>query len=307
MLTRECQNNLININFNRQAIVIDILWEKTEAGKNELFSNLFLDVAKEYIKIHFTTTSMEDRRTLNVIDFDLEPTNELFELRKKIWQKIFQFYQITILKDSALNVFNCYVNSCYKVNLKEILEKDAAEIIPFIELKFDPHSYRCCLVVQDYLNRLEKHQVLFNDELRDRFTNQVYTLSKVLLFSRAEGKDSHLSYDEYEQLKNQQIKKYFANYDFSDYKEFFNHCFEIHQEVSLRNDNFFNWQSRVIEVLTFLADSNPDLYIEVIKHYLSLDIQFQMNGRLLVNKLINIYGVKETYELPQTNYFFVKT
>ena len=106
MLTRECQNNLININFNRQAIVIDILWEKTEAGKNELFSNLFLDVAKEYIKIHFTTTSMEDRGTLNVIDFELEPTNKLFELRKKIWQKIFQYNQITIIKYSALNVFN---------------------------------------------------------------------------------------------------------------------------------------------------------------------------------------------------------
>jgi len=280
-----------------QRAVIDVLWEQTQEGRNELFSKLFLAVAEQYLQTHFSTSGMKGRRTLNILNFDLPPTEELFQLRRKIWQGIFQLYQMPIFKDAVLTLLHKYGTSGYKVNVSEIIKQDAVEVIPFIESAIESSSYSCCLVVQDYLNHLEKCQVAFDEKLRGRFTNQIYTLSKVLLFDRIERRNIHLNYEEYEQLKRQQIVEYFASYNFSDYEKFFNQCLEIQTETNRRNHNAFHFPSRIVEVLIALAHRDSDLYIEVMKHYLSLGNPFQINDLRLVNKLIEICGVEETYRV----------
>lgn len=289
--------------FVTQQTVIDVLWERVKEGEDEMFSKLFLAVAEQYSPTHFNTTKMKGRRTLNILNFDLPPTSELIELRRTIWKRVFKLYQMLIFREEVLNLIHKYSTSGYKIAVVEIIAQDAAKILPFIESTLDSSSYCHCLVVQDYLNHLEKHQVSFSEELRARFTNETYALSKLLLFNGIERKNLEMEYEEYEQFKRQQIKEYFTEYSIANYEQFFQQCLEIQGESDRRKHNKFHLPSRVVEVLIALSHRAPNLYIEVLKHYLSLGDPLQLNDLRLTNRLIQISGATKAYEsLNQTHH-----
>lgn len=289
--------------FNIQQTVIDALWERTKEGQEEMFSKLFLALSEQYLPTHFSTTKMKGRRTLNLFNFNLPPTKDLIELRHTIWKRVFKLYHIPIFREEVINLIHKYSTSGYKVAVVEIIAEDASVILPFVESALDSSNYCHCVVVQNYLNHLEKHQILFSEELRNRFTNQTYTLSQVLLSSVEERKKLGLKYEEYQQFKKQQIAQYFADYNFADYKQFFQQCLEIQGQLNRLKNNEFHFTRRIVEVLIALSNRSPDLYIEVIKHYLSLGETFQFNDIRPIDRLIQIFGAAKAHEfLNQTDY-----
>jgi hypothetical protein len=289
--------------FVRQRTVIDVLWERTQEDENEIFSKLFLAVAKKYLQTHFNTTKLKGRRTIDSINFELPPTPELIELRQRIWKQVFLLYQTTLFREEVLNLLHNYSRSGYKVSVGEIIAQDATEVLPFIESALDSSSYYHCLVVQDYLAHLEHHKVLFSKELCDHFTNETYALSQVLLFNRAERRSLDLEDEKYKQFKRQQIEEYFATYNFTDYKQFFEICLEIQGESDRRNDNKIYLSSRVLEVLIALAHRNSELYIEVLKYYLNFGEPLKLDGLHLVDKILPILGVEKSYDfLNESDY-----
>ena len=51
-------------------------------------------------------------------------------------------------------------------------------LIPFMEAELDSKDYLHCILVQEYLDTLKDHNVVFNDNLRNRFINEAYKLFK---------------------------------------------------------------------------------------------------------------------------------
>src|SRR5439155_27327321 len=79
--------------FSVQRAVIEVLWERAQDGKDGLFSKLFLAVAEHYLHTHFYTTESKGGHTITMIDFQLLPIPELFELRQTICKRLLQLYQ----------------------------------------------------------------------------------------------------------------------------------------------------------------------------------------------------------------------
>jgi hypothetical protein len=282
--------------FIKQQIVIDELWKRVNDGKDQVLSKLFLAVAEHYLQTQFDTTKMNGKSTLNIIVFELQPSTELIDLRRRIWERVLQLYQIPIFQKEVLELLHKYCLSGHKISVNELIAQDAEEVIPFIESTLNSSSYCHCIVVQDYLDHLENHHVAFSENLRDRFTNETYALSKVLLFDWGERKNWDLKYEEYEQRKRQQIEAHFTNYCFTDYKQFFDQCLEIQGETDRRNHNQDHFPSRVVEVLIALADRDFHLYVEVLEYYLNLGDPLKLNDLRLVDRLMQIYGVEEAYK-----------
>ena len=282
--------------FIKQQIVIDELWKRVKEEEDKMLSKLFLAVAEHYLKTQFDTTKMKGSSTFNIIEFELPSTTEIIDLRRTIWKGVFQLYQISMFQKEVLALLHKYCLSGHKISVNELIAQDAVEVIPFIESTLDSSSYCHCIVVQDYLYHLENHQVAFSEELRDRFTNETYALSKVLLFDCGERNNLALEYEEYEQLKREQIKAHFTNYCFTDYKQFFEQCLEIQGETDRRNHNKYHFPSRVVEVLIALADRDGDLYVEVLEYYLNLGDPLKLYHLPLVNRLMQIYGVENAYK-----------
>ncbi|AVH72578.1 hypothetical protein [Nostoc sp. 'Lobaria pulmonaria (5183) cyanobiont'] len=313
--------------FTIQQIVIDILWERVKDGEDIMFSKLFLAVAEHYLYTDFNTTRMKGKG-INIFNFTLPPTPELAELRQKIWQRVFQLYQVPILKEDVLNLLYKYSTSGYKVSVVEIIIQDSSKVLPFLESYLDTSSYSHCLIVQSYLDKLEYQKLEISDNdnktiilmkimanfwrcllcetLRDLFTNKTYAMSKVLISDKPERRYLNLEYEEYEQLRQQRIQDFFVNYNLEDYKQFFEQCLEIQEQTDRRNHNTSHLPSQVAAVLINLANRDPQLYADVVQDYISIGNPLRINDFRLINHLIQILDINKTYEILNQSSYYLK-
>lgn len=304
--------------FAIQKIVSDVLWEQVKNGEDITFSKLFVAVAEHSLYTDFNTSRMKGKG-INIFNFTLPATPEVAELRQEIWQRVFQLYQVPVFKEDVLNLLYKYSTSGYKVSVNEIIIQDSFEVLPFIESYLDSSSYSHCLIVQSYLDKLEyqKLEISENDHKtiilmkmmanlwrcllceawRDFFTNKTYAMSEVLISDQLERRYLNLEYEEYEQLKQQRTQDFFVNYNLEDYKQFFEQCLEIQEETDRRNHNTFHLPSQVARVLIDLANRDPQLYADVLKHYLSFGNLLRINEPQLINYLIKILGIDKTSEI----------
>ncbi|NEP85543.1 MAG: AAA family ATPase [Okeania sp. SIO2C2] len=283
--------------FISQSIVIDKLLEKVNQGKNKLFVKLFFGVAEKYLKLEFYTSKLKNKREFLWRQFPPLPTPELLNLRNKIWQGVFQLYQIDIFEKEVINIIYQYSKSYSKFPVGEIIKQDAVEVLDFIETQLNPKDYYHCLIVQKYLDFLESHQVEFKNELRERFVNETYKVFRILSDNWNERNNCYLDGKEYKQFKQNQIKEYFANYDFKDYQDFFEKCHEIKAVTKEKNHYSSEFPSGRIAEVIFLTCENSELYLDVLKYYFNFGDPFQLNYFLLIEKLIEISGVEKAFEL----------
>ncbi len=284
------------LGFVVQRGLIDMLWERTRKGEDELFSKLFFAVAEQYLHTDFETTKPKGSYAIVLINFQLYPTPELFELRKTIWRRLFHLYQRPPQRDAVLGVLQSYGMSGYKISVNGIVAQDAAEVVPFIKSELDPSSYHHCLVVQDLLDLFYECNVPFDRELRGQFKNEAYAISELLLDDLVENRNPNLDYEERQQLKKKRIKEYFAGYRFEDFKQFFERCLEIREGLE-QNNTVYQLQEGVTDVFSALAERSPDLYVAVLEHYLGLGDPLKLRPYSPIAKLIEVCGADRAYEI----------
>jgi hypothetical protein len=110
-----------------QTEIIDLLWERTENGQNELYSRLFISLSAEYLKTHFQTNEMRSKMTLTMYSFTLQPTSQVFELRTKIFSHLFELYN-KYHKD-VFTVLENYLKAYHHVAPDEIFSNDAVSLL----------------------------------------------------------------------------------------------------------------------------------------------------------------------------------
>jgi hypothetical protein len=266
------------IGFTIQRAVIDVLEERLQDGEDAPFSKLFLAVAEKYLNTRFSSYESKGSHAIQIIDFELAPTAELTELRGAVFSQLFRLYELPTLRKEVLNVLQNYSRYVHGVSISEIVARDATLVLPFIESKLDPSSYKDCSVVNEYLELLDNHGVAFDGQLRDRYTNETYNLSELLLNDWAEKRNLDL-----------------------DFERLIEHCVEIREYLDQGEQ--YQLEGGVIDVFLTLAVRDPDLYAEVLERYLELGDPLRLRSISLIGNLIRIRGVAYSYEvLKRPNY-----
>lgn len=281
--------------FRVQRDVIEALQEKMEEGENTLVSKLFLAVSKHYLQTRFRSTFSSGSHEFSIREFQLWPTPQLLKFRQQIWDRLFRLFNVPDFKNDVVLNLREYITSSYHEPVKEIIADDATEFLRFIEVKLNPDSYSHCALVQDYLDFLESNNIMFDKTIRDRFKNYTYALSEILFDDWAEKKNLNLRYEEYKQFKKNRIKKHFDTYNLDEYKQFFNRCTEIKSQASNNRDEY-RLRSGTEEVLEIIAECKPELYVEVVEHYLALGDPLDLNPRALVENLVRLSGSEAAYK-----------
>ncbi len=91
-----------------QSVVVDELRRRV-GDDDELFPRLFIALAEKYLHISFETTKFKGD-ILNVIRFELPATPKLFELRRQLWEQVFQLYDNPRFQDGILSAIYAYSN-----------------------------------------------------------------------------------------------------------------------------------------------------------------------------------------------------
>jgi hypothetical protein len=281
--------------FSIQRAIVDVLWQRSIDGHN-LFSRLFLEVAKKYLHTHFLTHEAKSNKAVTIIKFDIPNTPELLELRKDIFSGIFQLYKYQEIQEQVLNVFHNYASSRLEVSSTEIITYDAFMIIPFIESNLNPAVLRHCIIVQEYLNLLRVHKVVFDVSIQDRFKSESWAVSKLLTRDIDEMLMLNLDHSKFEKYKNERIKEYFVDYEYADYKLFLDQCSEIHAVINQDYKNYL-FQNGIISVFLTLSEKDPCLYNNVIELYLIGCDQFRINARPVIERLIESASIEKSFDI----------
>lgn len=281
--------------FRVQQAVVDVLWEQTQEGSNELFSKLFVAVSVQYLQTRFQYLEAKGGFTYSLITLELSPSPYILELRQTILDRVIHLYKQPSIRQEVLGLLYSYSNSA-DVSQHEMIAQDAAILLPFIDSELDPDEFRHCLIVQEWIKLLDRNAVDVSDELRKRFRNETYVVAQLLLDRWDRGKYLQLGYDEFQKLRKKQRKQHFRAFDIKAYDRFFHQCQEI--QLTLDQDHEqYELQGGVTDVLLILADTNPDLCSEVLKHYLLLGDPLQLNSSILVSRLIQLFGSERTYHI----------
>jgi hypothetical protein len=283
--------------------VIEILWERTDAGKQELFSRIYIHVAKSFLHTRFHTHKSKGRHAITWIEFELPPTPHLLKLRKTIWEHLFQLYRHSDYQKVILDLIRDYCSS--GITVDQIVKEDSTEIVDFLSSELESTKFANCRLVQQYLDFIEERNVPFDEQLRTRFTNETYEMSKVLLYNWAEKRTLKLKFDEYQEVKKEQIHQHFAAYDLEQYKKFFEQCREIDASLEKGSDRF-QLVNGLADVLSTLADQNPELYNQVLEYYIRIGDPLKLNSVPLIQRLLASVGVSSTFDIIREQDFPTK-
>ena len=276
-----------------QRIIIETIWEKTDQGRNDLFSRLFLAVAKGYMPTQFD--SYEDSKiSVTIHQCNLIPIEAIFELRRTIWNGIIHLYQNPSLQKEALGILKSYGNSGYYPSQKEIVVKDAEVVIPFIRDTLDTDNFSHCLIVQNYLAMLDRRDIPYMEKLFENFRGATYDVYELLSFdySNAGGMG-------FREFRIQKIIDYTNEFGLDDYLELIQQCVEILSCID-GNHKTHEVKTGILQALLSVAERDGTLYVQVIQEYLKLGnpIAIQQPA-IIVDKLLQICGAKQTLKIVE--------
>ena len=273
-----------------QEMVIELLWEKTENGRNELYSRLFISVSREYLKIRFRAHESRSINTVTIYEFVLEPRSELLNLRTKIFDNLINLYKK--YPKQVMDVFKHYINGYHQLASSEIFVSDSASLLTFIQTELTSENYIHNIFVNEYLDFLEDHEVSFDSEVRKKYQNDTYSVYQVLSENRKGFRQ--YTYDEFQKIRKEQFESYFSSFSEEDAKSFIDQCIKIESDFATQRDHYdiFNGFGTALSVL---SKSRQELFKTTLSYYLQQGDKLGLNPIPFVRVLIEKYQKKETF------------
>lgn len=276
--------------FSVQEMVIDTLWNNTENGKNELYSRLFIVTAKEYLKVHFQTHESKTHMTVTIYSFTLEPKPELFQLRTKILSHLIKLY--SIYPKQVIAVFEHYIKGYHQGVSSEIILNDSLSLLEFVQTHLQPENYIHNIFLNEYLDFLENHNVIFDTQLRNRYENDTYTIYRLLSESRRDFREN--TYEDFIRIRKESFSYYFSNHTEKSIKQFIDQCIKIESDFRQEHERY-DIVSGFGMAMNVLAESQPELYKAALSYYLEQGDELSLHPIPFVKALMAFFGKEKTY------------
>jgi len=272
--------------YEKEKSLLKTVWEYCDNGENKLICKLFIQICKEFLKVEFEDNKWKNNQFV-LQTFKLIETNELQEIRKYIFECLSILYIDSRYQNNIIQLIKDYPSGMgYRYGVSKVEQWDSENIIQFIQTNFDPDIYEHAKAVQECLDGFDRHEILYETDIRDKFQHPMYQLEKIIMLDQVEislenhrNKDETTDWDEIDKIKKDRLAKLIESYNLSDWELLFEKC------------NIF------VSVFQILAQKDKSLYIQVFEKYLELSNPFNININLI--DLIAILGKEEAYKLLQ--------
>lgn len=251
------------LNFKRQVDFIDILIENSKNNKPHYISAFFA-LVKSFLAHTFNVTHGGRKHTITWYNYPL-PFNEVIkELRKKIWETLFDNYEK-------------YPNEVFEVLIEfkpthhdlvpEIMDFDLSLLVPFISEKLSPNIFKHAYFVQEMIywnNREEKITNRSYQDLKQKFLTDEYSMFCKLDWNKLRDKNDFEfdNWQEYDNLKSEEIRR---NFVFKDESEFDKLLRTISNIQSIKKDNYFSASQSLDIVIEENFIQNPEIGFKLLK------------------------------------------
>ena len=278
-----------------QAHVVDILLEKSEGGKNYLFSQLFIFVAKSFLKIEYREHQWSRGDTMNIITFKLSPDTYLMPIRQKLIANLSSLQRQLTYEKTTHEVFQEYISSL-RFKGKEMAEADFPFIKEYFVINLDSNNTSHCLIMQDLCEHLDSLEIEYPTEWKKEFTSEVLELSKLLLEDRQERRTLGMGHEEYKKYRHQCVVKYFSILTSEKFTQFMGQCVLLHNALSGRERDY-SLKSGIEMSLKAIGETHADKFVDYVSLYMDYDDIFEVNPYSIISNLFSVLDANKVWGL----------
>lgn len=284
----------IRCNYYTQITFFKKLREYSNDLEHEAFVILFLEIAKDFLELHFSPFESGRGHSIIVYQIQLVISEGVREYRKLIWESLLKLCKNKNHIEAVRKILDTYGSMVDEVSYP-VLQFDLSYIKAIMESYFPPNELQNCLLAKHlsriYANTIASCETLFNEY----FEGEIFT-SYILL----KGPDfpEKIDYLKYKESKNQSIEAYVSKCDLKAFKRLIDVCSIIDDIKSHKK-----WEIAEGLNVAFDAIAENEIYVEAIKYYIEKNTPIDLHPYHLISKLFSLLSEKKVFEMINESEF----
>lgn len=284
--------------FYTQVTLFEKIKEYSRDWGQEFVAVLFLDVAEEFLKLHFSPIEGGRKHSFIIYNIPLAISKGVERYRGLIWESLSDLCKINKYKEKVRKILGSYGGIIEEISLP-ILQFDLTYIKGILESNFPANELCNCLLVDRLAKFFTRMNIPCESLFSEYFKGELFFLYQLL---RGPNYGKEIDYKEYEILKRQSIEQYISDCDLVMFKRLIDVCNDINEP-----DGHTNWQIREGLTIAFEAISlKKDCYVDAIKYYIEKNTPNNLCPYHLVSVLFSLLSDSEVFDLINNNEYSQK-
>lgn len=278
----------MNYGFYTQICFFEKMKEYSDDWKQESIVVLFLEVVKEFLKVHFTPTEGGRKNAFIMYQIPLMLSDGVEQYRKLIWEYLLTLCRIDRYKEKIRQILNSYGGEISEVSWA-VLQFDLTYIQGIVEIAFPANMLSNCFVAENLAQVFTDINTSYESLFSEYFKEE-----KFLVYRLLKGPDyKEVGYKEHSKLKRTVIHQYISNCDLVTFKKLIDVCNEVDC-----HDTHITW--RVGEGLSMAFDAlsiKKDCFVDAVKYYIEKDTPNNLFPYQIIKVLFTILSDTEVFFL----------
>ena len=278
----------IRYDFYTQISFFEKIKEYSDDWKKEFIVSFFLQIAEEFLKLHFSPAEEGRKNKLIIYQIPLAISKGVEKYRKLIWEYLSYLSKNEKYRAKVKEILSSYGGTIDDVSIP-VLQFDLKYIQSILKSNFLPDKLTNCLLadkIAQVFSRMNCSCASLFSEYFEEESFQLYCLLK--------GPDyKETGYEEYRKRKQESINHYTLNCDLQMFKKLIDVCSSISGV-----DNHSSWEvGEGLGIAFDVISDKADWYVDAIKYYIKNDTPNNLHPYHLVDNLFSLLSDSEVYEI----------
>ncbi|UWO75023.1 hypothetical protein [Enterocloster asparagiformis] len=279
----------MHYDFYTQITFLEKIKEYSDDWKQESVVILFLEIAKEFLKLHFTPAEGGRKNTFTIYQISLSKSEGVEKYRSLIWESLSDLCEIETYRAKIREILSSYGGTIEDISIP-VLQFDLKYIKSILKSNYPPSELENCLLANKIV-RVFNGRNLSCESLFDEYFEGEY----FQLFSFLKGPDykKEVNYREREELKRKIIDQYVSNCDNEMFKKLIDVCYEIPEL-----DGHTSWEVRKgLEIAFDAIALRKDCFVNAIKYYIEKNTPNNLPPSHFLSTLFSLLSDSEVYQI----------
>lgn len=287
----------ITRSFFTQIKFFEKIYEYSNNWSQDEIVLLFLETAREFLKLHFSSFENGRKNTSIFHQMPLVMSDGAREYRRIIWESLLDLCKIEKHKERIYELLNDYGGQIYEISCP-VLEFDLPYMQTIVLTYFPSDKLRNCLLAKSIKEVFIRRKINCESLFYEYFEGEGFHL-----YSLLKGPDytDEMKYEERKALKQKEIKSYVSDCDLSMFKALIDVCFDLNG-LSSRRD----WEIGEGLGIAFDEAIEKDYYVSAIEYYIIKDTPDNLHPHRLISPLFAVMPDKEVFDLINRHEFSSK-
>lgn len=264
--------------------------EHANAWEDKNVDILFIRVAPEFLKLHFSPTKAGRGNTIIMYQIPVQLTDGSKKYRELIWNGLFELYQQGEAYQAEIEKIIKEYGRFNRDKIEiELVQLDFQFILRFFNELFSPLRLSHCIIAKEIADQYERLGIEVQVYLADYLRSADYVIFKTLKGERYLGDvDSKM----YQEIKESNIRALLKDCTKETIVNIVRICFDVQMSDSKDTWNLSDGLHYVFNQI-----SDKELFLYAVEIYLANNTPIDLYPDLIICKLFDMVGIDQTYKI----------